>query len=864
VSRRGFGDTLRRGVSGLSPTQRVLIFIGLLACAAALLSWLRLSPMSALPLQPHVTWWELALGFAVADVVFDIHLDIHSDTYSISLMEIPLVIGLFLANPLAVVGGRVIGTGLALALYRRQPPLKLFFNVSLLALESAVAVTVFRTLLGTMAALGPKSWGPALAAVVVANLISCVGVVAVIALNDGTSGPRGRQFFVSVIIMPLASTSLALGTVAVLQSQPASVLLLGVIAAALIVAFRAHAALSRRYANLQRLYEFTRSVQNLAPAEDPVIPVLAAARDVMRAGMAELAILGIDSDFEVLVSRVTEEGCSAGQLTERGRLGPLWEKALDKGVSVRATSTTKDDSVRKELASLEHQDVLIVPLSREGRHMGTMMVADRQGDVATFDENDLRLFETLVNHAAVALDRSRLIGRLEHDALHDALTGLPNRVFFDSTVGEAIATRAPGRKLAVMLMDLDRFKEINDTLGHHHGDRLLQEIGVRLESTLGEEITVARLGGDEFAIMLDDLIDGDEALHAAETILQLVRSPFPIGDLTLDVGASIGIALCPDNGEDAETLLQRADVAMYSAKKSDEIEFYSRERDHYSPKKLALVGQLRRAIDDHGLEVYYQAKADLGTGRIVGAEALLRWFSPEEGFISPDDFIPLAEHTGLIRPLTRLVLKKAIVQRGIWGRLGFDLKLSVNLSVRDLLDPELSSYIDSLLRDSEVEPCNLILEITESSIMNDPAKTVEVLEGFHNMGIGLSVDDFGTGYSSLTYLKRLPVSEVKIDKSFVTHVTSDANDGAIVRSVADLGRHLGLSVVAEGVEDQVAWDTLRNLGCTLGQGYHLARPLPADEFEQWMTQYSREQNFALTVVSDSNSRSSNTKLSKVV
>ena len=225
----------------------------------SLLGWLRLSTMGALPLAPHVTWWELSLGFAAADVVFDIHLDIHSDTYSISLMEIPLVIGLFLANPLAVVGGRVIGTGLALALYRRQPPLKLFFNVSLLALESAVAVTVFRTIVGPLTELGPKTWAPALAAVVVANLVSCLGVMAVIALNGGTSAPRGRRvWFASVVLVPLASTCLALGTVAVLQSQPASIVLLGVIAAALVVAFRAHASLSRRYANLQRLYEFTR------------------------------------------------------------------------------------------------------------------------------------------------------------------------------------------------------------------------------------------------------------------------------------------------------------------------------------------------------------------------------------------------------------------------------------------------------------------------------------------------------------------------------------------------------------------------------------------------------------------------------
>ena len=844
--------------------QRILIFSGLLALAAVLLSVLWLSKMGTLPLRPHVTWWELALGFAAADVIFDIHLDINSDTYSISLMEIPLVIGLFLASPLAVVGGRVVGVGLALVVYRRQPPLKVFFNVSLLALEAAVAVTLFRALAGPITDVGPRSWGPAIASMVAANLISTGAVIAVIALNNGTSGERGRQFIAAVVIVPLASTSLALGTVAVLESQPAAILLLGVIAAALVIAFRAHASLSQRYANLQRLYEFTDAIQRLSPAEDPVVPVLSAARQVMRAGSAELALSGPTLGADVLLSRVTAEHHVVGRRVEMQDLGRLWRKALDEGVSVHATSASRDESARNELVSMGHKDVLIVPLHQEGREVGTMMVADRQGDVARFDENDLRLFETLVNHASVALDRTRLIERLEHDALHDALTGLPNRVSFDYSVRDAIASRAPGRKLAVMLMDLDRFKEINDTLGHHHGDRLLQEIGARLMRSLGGEVTMARLGGDEFAIMLSDLTDGEEALDAAGTILQLVRSPFPIGELTLDVGASIGIALCPEDGEDAATLLQRADVAMYGAKETDGLELYSRERDHYSPRKLALVGQLRHAIDSDELEVYYQAKADLETNRIVGVEALIRWPSPDGGFTPPDEFIPLAEHTGLIRPLSRYVLRKAIVQRGIWSYMGREMKLSVNLSVRDLLDPELGSFMEALLHENGLEPSTLMLEITESSIMNDPTKTIEVLEGFHAMGIGISVDDFGTGYSSLTYLKQLPVSEVKIDKSFVTNVTGDANDIAIVRSVADLGRHLGLSIVAEGVEDQIAWDTVRGLGCTLAQGYHLTRPLPADEFETWLAHYSPGQKCAPTVLRYSTNRTSDTELSKVV
>ncbi|MBV8463996.1 MAG: GGDEF domain-containing protein [Acidimicrobiales bacterium] len=514
-------------------------------------------------------------------------------------------------------------------------------------------------------------------------------------------------------------------------------------------------------------------------------------------------------------------------------LDPLTRVAHDESRSLCAKATDNDAEVRKALGARGVNDVLLVPLVHKGVRAGTMAVADRQGDVASFDENDLKLFETLVNHASVALERSQLIDRLEHDALHDALTGLGNRVQFDALVRRAMRERRPNDKLAVMLMDLDRFKEINDTLGHHHGDRLLQEVGNRLTRDLGSDWSVARLGGDEFAVLVRGLSDAEDAHRAAVRVRDMVSKPFPVEDLTLDVGASIGIAVCPDDGEDVTTLLQRADVAMYEAKAEDGIAAYARERDRYSPRRLALVGELREAIERETLEVYYQPKADLQNGQVVGAEALLRWELPS-GRVTPDEFIPVAEHTGLIRPLTRFVLRKAIVQCGAWKARGLDLCVSVNLSARDLMDPDLTTYMQDLLVRHGVDADCLTLEITESSIMSDPLRTLGVLEALRGMGLRLSVDDFGTGYSSLTYLKRLPVTEVKIDKSFVVDMTRDANDLAIVRSVTDLGGHLGLTVTAEGVEDRAAWDALRGLGCNLAQGYFLSRPLPAHDFEEWM------------------------------
>jgi diguanylate cyclase (GGDEF)-like protein len=809
----------------------VFCFATELALAALACSWL-LGAIPTEPLHPQATWWMLAIGFALADVVFDIHLDINRNTYSISLAEIPLVIGLFLANPLAVVGGRVVGAGLALALYRRQSLSKLYFNVSLLAFEGAVAVAVFRSL-GGASDVGLRTWGPAFAAVIAANVIGTVGVIAVVALQGEKVNDHARQFVVSVIVVPLAGTCLALAAVTMLHGDPPSALLLVAIMAAILVAYRAYATLSQRYSNLQRLYEFTGIVQGLEADADPVPPILNAVRKVMRAGVAELTLMGSGPEPSSRVSRVSgRHSCTTENVAFRD-LDRLTRLSHDESRSVCAHATGTDAEIRKALGTRGFHDVLIVPLVRKGLRAGTLAVADREGDLPSFNQNDLRLFEALVNHASVALDRSQLIGRLEHQALHDALTGLGNRVQFDTQVRRAMQERRPNEKLAVMLLDLDRFKEINDTLGHHHGDRLLREVGTRLTRDLGPDWSVARLGGDEFAVLLRGMTEIEDARRAAVRVRDIVSRPFPIEGLTLDVGASVGIAVCPDDGEDVTTLLQRADVAMYEAKADEGIAAYARERDHNSPRRLALVGQLREAIEDETLEVHYQPKAELQSGRIVGAEALLRWNLPS-GRVRPDEFIPIAEHTGLIRPLTRFVFDKAIVQCGAWKARGLDLYVSVNLSARDLMDPDLVGYMQDLLRRHGVDAECLTLEITESSIMIDPPRTLAVLEGLREMGLRLSVDDFGTGYSSLTYLKRLPVNEVKVDKSFVVDMTQDHKNLAIVQSVTDLAGHLGLTVTAEGVEDRAAWDALKGLGCTLAQGYYLSRALPAHDFEEWL------------------------------
>jgi diguanylate cyclase (GGDEF)-like protein len=424
----------------------------------------------------------------------------------------------------------------------------------------------------------------------------------------------------------------------------------------------------------------------------------------------------------------------------------------------------------------------------------------------------------------------------EFAMLHDALTELPNRLLFHDRVHQAIlaSTRA-GNRTAVIVLDVDRFKEINDALGHHMGDLLLHELGTRLKDALRRSDSVARLGGDEFAILLPG-IEGDmDAFAAAEKIRSALAQPIAVRDLNLEVDVSAGIAVFPDHGPDPETLLQHADVAMYNAKRSQAgCELYAETRHEFSPSRLRLVQELRSGIANGQIVLHYQPKIRLADNRVVGVEALARWNHPERGLITPDNFIPLAEHTGLIRPLTQKVLEMAVEQCAAWHADGLDLSMAVNLSPRNLVDHELPHQIQRLLEQHGLANDVLELELTEDSIMADPRRAREILARLDDMGICLAIDDFGTGYSSLAYLKQLPVTTLKVDRSFVGTMDRNEDDAVIVRSTIALGRNLGLRVVAEGVESEDVMEELRGLGCEEVQGYYVSRPVPAPALEDWL------------------------------
>ncbi|HEY5595272.1 MAG TPA: EAL domain-containing protein, partial [Nitrospiria bacterium] len=398
------------------------------------------------------------------------------------------------------------------------------------------------------------------------------------------------------------------------------------------------------------------------------------------------------------------------------------------------------------------------------------------------------------------------------------------------------AASRENKPLALLLMDLDRFKDVNDALGHHHGDLLLKQVGPRVLSALRESDTIARLGGDEFAVLLP-VTDVNGATVAARKILEALDRPFVVEGFFLEVGASIGIALFPEHGEDVDLLMRRADVAMYQAKQSGSgSAVYISEHDRHSPRRLALMGELRHAVERQELVLYYQPKIDLKAGRTIGVEALVRWQHPQHGLILPDQFISLAEHTGVIKPLTLWVLSEAARQILAWHQAGLEIAVAVNLSVRNLQDLQLPDQIAELLRNSGVMPGWLELEITESAIMADPGRAMEILTRLKTMGIRFSIDDFGAGYSSLSYLRRLPVAAVKVDKSFVIGMDASEDDAVIVRSTVDLAHNLGLKVIAEGVESQKVLDRLVAMGCDAAQGNYISRPVPAADLTRWLAE----------------------------
>jgi diguanylate cyclase (GGDEF)-like protein len=516
---------------------------------------------------------------------------------------------------------------------------------------------------------------------------------------------------------------------------------------------------------------------------------------------------------------------------------PIRRTVLERGTTLQLGPKTgvDDPELRAALRRRHVDEVIAVPLRSGTAVVGCLEVTNRLGDLQVFGAADVQLLETLAAHAAVAVENNRLIDRLRHDASHDTLTGLANRRRFAAAVEAAIAVDpAPGEVVAVLQLDVENLRDVNDTIGHNAGDRLLIEVGQRVQKDAPDGALVARIAGDEFVVLVRAQgLEG--ALEVGEKLQEKVSKPFAIDAFTLDVAAVVGIALFPEHAADVEPLLQRADIATSAAKNNPRrLSVYSPSMESRAVHRLGLVSELKGALDTGALSVHFQPKVALRDNELLGVEALVRWRHPDHGLVSPGDFIPVAEHTGLIVPLTHAVLRAALEQSATWAAAGCQLDMAVNLSARCLADTEFPGEVEKMLDQYGVPPERLTLEITESGMVGDADRPLPGLHRLRQLGVRLSLDDFGTGYSSLSYLRRLPVDEVKIDKTFVLGMATDSGDLAIVRSIVDLARHLGHAAVAEGVETEMTRGLLTEMGCDSAQGFYFSRPLPADRFEAWL------------------------------
>ncbi len=806
------------------PSVRVGGFSAVLGAlmAAVQLWWIR----GAFPGLMHDGLFvgSLAVVFAVCER-FVLTFPVRRGSHSVNLGEIPLVVGLVGLPAAHLALARVGGAFVGLVLFRRQSGTRLAFNLAQYAVEATAASAVYGAIAGGGDRFGPRGWLAAFVATFLTNVVSMMLVTGAIALHDDPGAWRAlfRSGLRQELHAPLVAvtTSLALVTALVIHHDPRAALLLAVVALAAYAAFHRYAQQTQGHAQVEALYGFTRALDGFLDHADVVRIVLSRVRDLARAESAEL-IVRRPGDEDLLRYRMF------GQEQTRTVVTPVpadewWLPALS------------GEPVLHPVAGESPEDGLAVPVA-PGDGIRAVLVAEGSlPDIATFDARHLRLLQAVANHAGVALTNVHLVDRLRYTASHDAVTDLANRRQFQTDVHAALAGSGTAAGTgAVFLLDLDRFKEVNDALGHDLGDDLLREIGSRLRAQIEGEGRVARLGGDEFAVFVPGLSTRAQVLAAGQRLRQIVERPVPLGGLALTTQTSVGVALAPEHGVDANRLLQHADVAMYAAKRDGSgVRVYRPEDDHNTPRRLALIADLRDAVHNGRLGIAYQPKVDTRTGRVVGAEALSRWPHPG-GPVPPDRFIPLAERCGLIRPLTLSVLETALTARARWRRAGHDLCVAVNISPHSLTDPDLTDQVAALLAKTGVPAEALILEITENGVMADPTRSIEALHALRSLGVKLSIDDFGTGHSSLGRLAELPIQEIKIDKSFVSGLTHDRTRRAVTDAAIQLAHTLDLTVVAEGVEQPAEHRYLLHQGCDMIQGYYTSRPLPPDQMFAWL------------------------------
>lgn len=771
------------------------------------------------PLQLPVV--ALGLLFALAESG-RLNIEVRDSAHAVSLTDVVVVVALFTVSPLHAVLLRLAGgIAVALWLYRRSLT-RIAVNLGIMAAETALAGTVL-TSLARLDPTSPHSWAGAVFAVVVSGLLSALSVVAAIAISGEKRTLREvlAGLSLGVTVSAVAGVLGVICAMAAITKDGGWLLL--VVAAIMFAVYRGYGRLLERKAALDSVYGFGRTLDESDDTEALFRVVLSQVPKLVNATRAEAFLLGATG---LTRRRLVDEVMTRDAVCQSD--WPLREVIESRQPRLLSRHSSRR-SVRQILRDNSVRQAMIAPLLGPAGVAGVLVVTDRMGYVRAFRRSDLLLFETLARHAGAALAKVSLVQELRRDVEYDRLTGLLNRQ------GTANALDGmQGTSAGVVLLQVSGITEVSDALGHEAGARLLQAAARRVRASVHETTAVGRLDGDVFAVMLRGC-EVDEATSMAERLIDVVMEPVELDEVPLALGATASIAC----GDGSSLLIRQAEIALRATQRGGGlVGVYDRAMEPPSVRRLSIAAELRRVLADPELAQqvvpFYQPKADLKTGCVHGVEALVRWQHPQRGLIPPGDFIPVVESTDLVRPLTLRVLDRALSDGARWTDAGMPLTVAVNLCARSLYDPKLVRDVADLLAVHAVMPQLLTLEITEGTVMQDADRARHILEDLTSIGVTISVDDFGTGYSSLAYLARLPVSEVKVDRMFVSRMTSDSRDAAVVRSVIDLGHSLNLRVVAEGVEDEDCWDALTKAGADVAQGFLLSRPLEVRALEQWL------------------------------
>ncbi|MGH3770395.1 MAG: putative bifunctional diguanylate cyclase/phosphodiesterase [Pseudonocardiaceae bacterium] len=787
----------------------------------------------------------LAAAFGIARVLA-IEVEVRRNTARITPTEIPLMFGL-LCLPGPVVLAAYVGVTVIARLLRRDTWSKLLFNLSYATLTVALTDLLARLVFESLWPGLPR-WSAVLAGFVIAHAITSGLTWVFIVLLDRRRPGESPRPVVHLYLTGLLNAALGITAEETVRMVPWGTVLVGLLAVTVAAVYRAYYELLRDHRDLGVLNDLSLRVAVAGRGGDDGAPelnegvwsaVMELAREQLNATRVVLHRIPADGEPHTVVAGLplscplSRRDVAAVVPAPRAAAVVPAPRAVI-GQVRRLVDSGGDPVIASALTTRAASEVLVVPLPGADQLLGVIEVHDRQSRVRGFGAADVRLVETLASHLATALDNCRLLAQLRYDAYHDSLTTLRSRLGFREAATEVL--HRDSTPCAVIVIELGLLSSVNDALGHVWSDRVVLGAAERFRRTLPDQALTARLAGDTFAALLPRAC-AHRALQVAEQVQATLSEPYAVDKLAVECSPVVGVALTGvEPTRDADTLLQRADVALRAARGGGEVlRSYLPSMGQALLRRFQLVTQFRPALDTGRVDVHFQPQVALSTRQVIGVEALVRWHHPEFGMLDPEEFVTLVETTGLIGPLTDYVLDRSLAQCRTWLDRGLSLSVAVNLSVRNLADTGFPDRVTDALARYRVPAELLSFELTESAVMSDPERALPVLRELHGLGVRIAVDDFGTGYSSLAYLRRLPVDEVKIDKSFVLGLASDLGDLAVVQAIIDLGHSLGLIVVAEGVEQDATRDQLVRLGCDVAQGFLISRPLGPERFDAWLT-----------------------------